>query len=204
MPWMLFSSLSYLILHIFNMVTFFDRFILSTPPFLKIYQFFLSMSCVAFIRYLFFLIAYIHFILKYEEYTLSFPSVLFLIDYQICLLFSAFLSSIDLVLASFCSLCFLDWGKFCLNQWCVHEWEAGWAKCGLEKPEASTWGMLPHNTFILSQSHCLSGYLCLLRFWYCPLALHGTWLSPLSHPLSGFAVSFLLFKGLWLVGSENS
>lgn len=79
---------------------------------------------------------------------LSFSSsVIFLIDYQVCLLFSAFLSFLDLVLVSFCSLCFFDWGKFYSSQWCVHEWEAVGAKCGPKKPEASTWGYIASEHF---------------------------------------------------------
>lgn len=95
MPWMLFLPLSYLILCIFNMVTFFDRFILSMPSFLKIYQFFLSMWCVIFIGYLF--SHNLHWLyLKVYRITSFSSSVLFLIDYQICLLFTAFLPARDL------------------------------------------------------------------------------------------------------------
>lgn len=84
----------------------------------------LKMTCIfSFIHLIFFQIVYIHFNLK--EYIFSFISsfILFLMWYQICLLFSTFLTPKDLVLVSFCSLCFLDWGKFYPNQWIAHKWK---------------------------------------------------------------------------------
>lgn len=95
LPWMLFLSLCFKILYIFNMATLLGRFILPFHLFLRL-DFSLNVIYISIYSFdNFFQIVYIHFNFKIWRmyFYFIFLSVLFLKWYQICLLFSIYLPS---------------------------------------------------------------------------------------------------------------